>query len=272
MTASISASPILRAVTVQIGALILVLLLARLGVLAAIPLLGLATLQGALAAALATAFRASPWWLPIHLFFMPALILGAELSLPNWFWAGGAALLILVYWTVFQTRVPLFLSNRKTVEALAEALPKGTLRVLDIGSGTGSFVRRFAELRPESHVVGIEAAPGPAWLARRLARNLANAELIRGNFFGADWNEFDVVYAFLSPVPMTAVWEKASCEMRPGAVLVSNSFPIPGVASDGVLSVGDRRRTQLFCYTIPADTKLVPKARHRIWPRRQRMA
>jgi hypothetical protein len=33
------------------------------------------------------------------------------------------------------------------------------------------------------------------------------------------------VYAFLSPVPMAEVWRKASTELRPGALLVSNSFP-----------------------------------------------
>ena len=264
-----SQSPALRALTIQIVALAFIVLMLRLGVLSGLPLIALAALQGAIAAVLAAALKAASWWLPIHLFFTSALVLGAGLGLPNWVWASGATLLFLFYWTVFRTRVPLFLSNRSTVATLAEALPEGELRVLDIGSGTGSFVRHFARLRPESQVAGIEAAPGPAWIARWLARDQSNAQLIRGDFFGADWAEFDVVYAFLSPAPMQAVWDKARAEMRPGAVLVSNSFQIPGVESDGVLEIEDKRKTRLYCYTIPADIALQRSRTHRIWPSRQ---
>jgi SAM-dependent methyltransferase len=262
-------SPALRALTVQIVALAFIVLMQRIGVLSGLPLLALAALQGAIAAALAAALRAASWWLPIHLFFMPAIVLGAGLRLPNWVWASGAALLFLFYWTVFRTRVPLFLSNRQTVATLAEALPVGALRVLDIGSGTGSFVRHFARLRPESRVAGIEAAPGPAWIARWLARDQSNASLDRGDFFAADWAEFDVVYAFLSPAPMQAVWDKARAEMRPGSVLVSNSFAIPGVETDGVLEIEDRRKTRLYCYTIPADISPQGPRAPRIWPNRR---
>ncbi len=262
-------SPALRALSIQIVALVFIVLLQRLDVLAGLPLLGLAALQGALAGMLAAAFKAASWWLPIHLFFMPALVLGSGLGLPAWVWASGTGLLLLFYWTVFRTRVPLFLSNRKTVETLAEALPEGALRVLDIGSGTGSFVRHFAQLRPESQIAGIETAPGPAWLARLLARRLPNAQLVRGDFFATEWTGFDVVYAFLSPAPMQAVWDKARAEMRPGAVLVSNSFPIPEIETDGVLTVSDRRKTHLYCYTIPAAGARPDAHAHKIWPSRQ---
>jgi hypothetical protein len=48
------------------------------------------------------------------------------------------------------------------------------------------------------------------------------------------------VYAFLSPVPMAEVWRKASTELRPGALLVSNSFPVEGVEPEQVIEVDDR--------------------------------
>jgi SAM-dependent methyltransferase len=260
----------MRALVVQIVALAFIVLMLRLGILSGLPLLALASLQGALAAAFAAAFRAANWWLAIHLFFLPAVVLCAQLGLPTWVWACGFVLLIGIYWTTFRTQVPLFLSNRKTVASLAEALPQGALRVLDIGSGTGSFVRCFARLRPDSQVLGIEAAPGPAWLGRWLARKQENAKLERGDFFDADWSDFDVVYAFLSPAPMQAVWEKACAEMRPGAVLISNSFAIPEVEPEGVLAIPDRRKTKLYCYTIRAEQTRPAVQTHRIWPRKSK--
>jgi hypothetical protein len=51
-------------------------------------------------------------------------------------------------------------------------------------------------------------------------------------------------------VPMAGVWRKASAELRPGSVLVSNSFPVPEQEPDRVVDVGDRRATRLYIYRI----------------------
>lgn len=260
--------PALRALAIQMIAAALTLALMRLGVLPSSSLLTLAAVQGGFAATLALASRSPTWWLPIHLFFLPAAVLAQQAHLPSWLWAAAFLAFALIYWSCFLTRVPLYLSNAKTIAQLAESLPAGPLRVLDIGSGTGSFVRGFARLRPDSEVHGIEAAPAPALLARWLARKQENARLERGDFFAADWSAYDVVYAFLSPAAMARVWEKACTEMRPGSVLISNSFTVPDQREAGVLDVADRRRTRLYCYTMGAPAVAPP--RHRIWPTRQK--
>ncbi len=72
------------------------------------------------------------------------------------------------------------------------------------------------------------------------------------------------MYAFLSPVPMPAVWAKAIAEMRPGSLLVSNSFEVPGHEADAVIEVGDRRGTRLFLYRMRARGE-APKRLN--WPR-----
>jgi len=82
-----------------------------------------------------------------------------------------------------------------------------------------------------------------------------NIDWRRADLFARPWQDYDLVYAFLSPVPMAAVWKKAAAELRPGALLVSNSFPVPERAPDLVIEVGDRRRTRLYGYRIqPAAT------------------
>lgn len=52
---------------------------------------------------------------------------------------------------------------------------------------------------------------------------------------------------------MAAVWRKAGMEMRPGSLLVSNTFEIPGRSPDFVVEVGDRRGTRLLAWRIPAS-------------------
>ena len=56
----------------------------------------------------------------------------------------------------------------------------------------------------------------------------SNVNIHYGDFWPRHLGEFDVVYAFLSPAPMPALWAKAVREMRPGSLLVSNTFTVPG--------------------------------------------
>ena len=102
------------------------------------------------------------------------------------------------------------------------------------------------------HDTGIELAPATWAIGRLLLRRHANIEWLRGDLFAADWSGYDLVYAFLSPVPMAAVWAKASAEMPPDSTLVSNSFEVPGHEPDAVIDVGDRRGTRLFLYRMGA--------------------
>jgi SAM-dependent methyltransferase len=245
--------PALRALGAQVGALAALLLLVRLSGFSASPL-SLAFVQGLLAAALAATLRSDRWWLALHLLFAPALVLALRIDAPAWAWVLPLGALLLVYGSSFRSQVPLFLSNRRTVERFAAWLDDTPgLRVLDAGSGTGSFSLRLARLRRDCTVSGFEQAFLPAQLGRLAARGQPNVDLHRGDFWKQDFGQYDVVYAFLSPVPMQALWHKAKAQMRSHGWLVSNSFPVPGIAVDAVLEVQDRRRTRLYCYRIPGD-------------------
>jgi hypothetical protein len=207
-----------------------------------------ALLQGGIAAAIALRQGAPVWWLGIHLGFAPLLLLALRLDIaPGWFLAG-FALLLLVFWRTDKSRVPLFLSNRQTAEALAAKLPRTPCRVLDIGCGDGGLLRRLARARPDCLFVGIEHAPLPWLLARLRALGLPNATVRHGDFWREPLAGYDLVYAFLSPAPMPRLWAKARAEMRADAILVSNSFAVPGVEPAETVRVGDRRATRLLLY------------------------
>ncbi len=244
--------PAVKALAAQALALLATLAIARSGLLPPLDLIVLACLQGGLAAFMSAWLRAARWWLPIHLGFLPAVVLATEAALPPWIYLIAFLTLWLVFWTSFRTQVPLFLSNRVTVHRLARWLPTAdALQVVDLGSGTGSFVAHLARLRPDWRVEGVESAPLPFLLSHWRTRKLTNAAISRGDLWSHPLGDADIVYAFLSPVPMADLWRKARREMKPGSWLVSNSFEIPALAATELIRVGDRRDTHLYCYRIP---------------------
>ncbi len=215
------------------------------------PSLGLAVLQGVLAAGIGALLRSERWWIAIHLLFSPALVAALRLDLPPSLYLAVLAGLTFVFWTTFRGEVPLFLSNRATAEAVLGLLPRTDgLKVIDLGAGTGGLLRRLAQARPDARFTGVEHAPLP-WLAGRMnARGLTNLAIERSDLWRRPLGGQDVVYTFLSPKVMLRLWQKVRAEMRPGTLLISSSFPVPDVEPERVVEVADRRGTQLYCYRM----------------------
>ncbi|MBI3523563.1 MAG: methyltransferase type 12 [Betaproteobacteria bacterium] len=212
--------------------------------------LALAALQGGCAALIAYRLDAPRWWLPIHGGFLPAAVLASRLDIaPAWYLAA-FILLLLVYWRTDKSRVPLYLSNAAAARALAGLLPATPCQVVDLGCGDGSLLRRLARTRPDCSFLGIEHAPLP-WLWAKLAgHGMHNLSIRYGDFWRISLTPYNVVYAFLSPAPMAALLHKAHTEMRPGSMLVSNTFAIPDVEPERVVALTDRRATRLHCYRM----------------------
>lgn len=206
---------------------------------------------GAVALALAVATRQAWWWWLIHLLFAPLMVAASRLPIaPEWFLLAFIALL-LIYRGALRGQIPLYLSNDRTAAALA-ALTADVpgLRFLDLGAGIGSMVCPLASACPDGHFAGVEDAP-IVWLIGRLrTARLGNCDWRWGNLWQVELGSFDVVYAFLSPTPMSALWNKIRQEMRPGSLFISNSFAIPGVDASDVVQVDDARQTRLFCYRL----------------------
>lgn len=239
----------LKALIAQLGGWIFAWLIGRFG-LSPGGIWTLAFTQAAAAVVIAAGLRGARWWLPIHLVFTPLAVATLALGVPSWMWLAAFAALALVYWSSFRTQAPLFLTNRKTAEAVAGLLPPKSVAVLDIGCGVGSLLVALAKFRADIRLTGIENAPAPFALARLRSRKWPNVAVARGDFFAHSWAEFDLVYAFLSPVPMARVWEKARREMKAGSLIVSNGFGIPGRAPDRVVEVDDRRGTRLLVFAL----------------------
>lgn len=231
-----------------IGAVLAVCLVLPFFSLQAVPTIVIAGLQGFCAMIVAWQFGAPAWWLIIHLVFMPLVVFAHGFELPSWIWLSGFVFLLLVFWRTDTSQVPLYLTNRKTGEALLSLLPTEACRVIDLGCGDGGLLRYLARTRPDCTFVGIEHAPLPFAWAWLFARDLSNLSIRREDIWSHSLEGYALVYAFLSPVPMSRLWTKFCEEMSPDSRLVSNSFIIPGQPPLAVIDIEDRRQTRLNVY------------------------
>lgn len=190
--------------------------------------------QGVLAAALCIWRRLAWWWALVELLFPVALLMTLALHLPPVLFLLAFLFLLALYWSTFRTQVPFYPSGAVVWRTVLTLLPSDRpVRLIDIGSGLGGLVLYLASHRPDSQFIGIELAPLPWLISIIRARTRANsAGFIRGDYDRLDFGSFDVIFAYLSPAAMPALWLKAQREMQPGALLLSYEFPIPGHVAD----------------------------------------
>ena len=242
--------PLTAAIVCQLVALLLLLFSVRFFTIE-LATWQLLLIQGGLAALISRPLGMANWWLLLHLLLPMALWLAIGWQLPAWIYLLAFVITLLVFWNSAGERVPLYLSNQTTWQALSEQLPNHQeLRFVDIGSGLAGTLKYLAPLRPDSEFVGVESAPLPMWLARLRCRDVKNITLLQQDMWQQDLSEYDVVYCFLSPEPMPKLYVKAKKEMHEGALLISNSFEVPGAEPDHVLELSDRRKTRLYLWRM----------------------
>ena len=219
----------------------------------AIPILGVLIIQGIAAALISHFAKLARWWIILQVVLPPAGLALYESSLPAWAYLMAFLLLVAVFWNTFGERVPLYLTNSRTIDALDGLLPKDRpIRFIDIGCGVASVLGPLARRHPDSEFVGVESAPLPFVIGalRLWIMGRRNARLIFGPMWEHDLAPYDVAYCFLSPAPMPAIFDKASKEMAAGALFISNSFMVPGVTPHQTIQVADSRQTQLHLWRI----------------------
>ena len=226
----------LRALAIQLVSLAAVALMAVLCALVqlhAVSLLSLVLIQGAGAAALTLWAGMARWWVPIQFFFLPALYAAINLRLAPGLYLFAFLFFLLLYWGSYRTQVPFYPSGHWAWKAVASVLPQRSgLRVVDIGSGFGGMVLHLAQTRPDCDVLGVELAPLPCFASMLVAMlKRSKGRFLHRDYASLDFADYDVVFAYLSPVAMPSLWAKACAEMRPGTLLLSYEFAIAGVES-----------------------------------------
>lgn len=221
-----------------------------------LPLLIVAAACGLVAAGFSYAAKLDRWWLLIQGLFAPALATTYRLDIQPNFFLAAFFMMLLVFWNVFRTQVPLYLSSDKVWHALEAYLPQtvpGTgFAFIDIGSGLGGVLAHLAKAKPDGAYYGIESAPLPflwSWLRFRLG-GYRQCQVQWGDFWECELSRYDIVFAYLSPAPMARLWQKAKAEMRPGTVFISSTFAVPGQVPAETVVVDDLHRSTLLVWRM----------------------
>lgn len=213
------------------------------------PPLALAAVHGFSAAAIGFAIGLDRWWVPINLIAPFAVLAALLFDIPAWIYPVAFLLTLLVFWNVNSDRVPLYLSNARTWEALSNLVPVDrSCRFIDLGCGLGGTLTAVRKARPECLCFGVETAPIPYFLSKMRVGSAGTVEF--RSLWDVDLADYDIVYCFLSPEPMTDLFAKAKQEMKPGTLFVSNSFAVPGNPPDETIEVDDKRRTKLLVWQM----------------------
>lgn len=128
------------------------------------------------------------------------------------------------------------------------SLPGGT--VYELGSGWGGLAFALARHYPDHPVIGIEASVLP-WAVSRLrllVRPQKNLSFRRADFHGADLSGASLVTCYLMPDAMPKLAAKLDAELKPGALVLANTFALPGWRALDERTAKDRHASKIYLY------------------------
>ncbi len=140
---------------------------------------------------------------------------------------GLAALIMFI--SVF-VGVPFVPTHKKQARFMMEltGISPG-MNVIDLGSGAGRLL--FLAAARGASTIGYELNPFLCWWTRleaRFKKIASQVTIKRQSIYDADVSQADVVLAFLFPEAMKRLGAKLFAEMRPGSLIASYAFSIPG--------------------------------------------
>lgn len=158
----------------------------------------------------------------------------------------------LVVWSLKNGISPMP-TTPKVKSALFTLLPtdlKGT--IYELGSGWGTLVFPLAKKFPSCQVVGLETSPVPFIISYLFLKilSISNAKLFRRDFFTVDLSEASLVVCYLYPEAMRKLKKKLEVELKPGCLVVSNTFAIPGWTYEKIIEIEDIYHTKVYLYKV----------------------
>jgi len=210
------------------------------------------SLQAIGAAALGKRWSLGPYWTLFQIALPMTLAWHMGHPVPLWVYPTLLVILLLVYGGGILTRVPLYNSGLPAWRAIAELIPENeAVRFVDLGAGLGGPLAYIAAHRPKAVLLGVEASPLVwliGWLRTSRFRPRCNFRL--HSIWKTDLRDAHIVFAFLSPAPMSALWAKARLEMPPGSILISHSFEVPGQKPYDRIPLPGRKDSALLLYNV----------------------
>jgi len=139
------------------------------------------------------------------------------------------ALLIFFLTIAFVTGAPFVPSTKPTASSMIRlAHLKPGMTVYDLGSGDGRLL--FLAAKEGGAAIGFEINPFLvvfSWIKKMASKERDRIGIRWQNFWQADFSKADVVFVYLLPWKMEKLAKKLQKELKPGSLVVSNSFIFP---------------------------------------------
>ncbi|MFS8131446.1 MAG: hypothetical protein ACMG57_05740 [Candidatus Dojkabacteria bacterium] len=146
------------------------------------------------------------------------------------------AIYLILSWI---NQTPFYPSSVKKLDKLikdGEIKLPDDVRFVDIGSGDGRFVVWAARQGYIAH--GLEYNPFLSLLAKFrlfIARLGGKGKIFNKNFNNHDFKEYNVAYMYIFSEHMEKIREKLFSEMKPGSMVISNTFKFKDLKPDKVI-------------------------------------
>jgi hypothetical protein len=159
--------------------------------------------------------------------------------------------LLLVY--TFYTGISPVPTSRKVKNLLLENLPDiSTGSIFELGSGWGTLAFPVAGKFPLVPVNAYEISPVPWFYSRirKLIISRKNLTLYRKNFHNISLKDASLIICYLHPGGMKRLKRKFEKELKPGAVIMCNTFQIDGWEPAAVHEIDKLYDNIIYIYQV----------------------
>jgi hypothetical protein len=160
-------------------------------------------------------------------------------------------LLILYFSSALFVWPPSIPTDRKSRRYIAELIgrkypPDAAIKIVDLGSGYGHLVRTLSKAFSRAEITGVELLRLPYIYSKFIFARNKRIKIIKGDIYHHDLSEYDVLVFFLRKDHK--VDEKIKNEIKKGAIVVSNNFPLKTYEPKEIKEIADvfAKRTIYF--------------------------
>ena len=150
------------------------------------------------------------------------------------------------YRVIFIGNAPYVGTSKKIIKKiLAEIKFEDNALVCELGCGNAKFLRAIANNK-DVLAVGYEYSL-IVYLQAIFFNLLANrkVQIYLQDFFKADLSQADYIFCFLMPEEMARLEEKLKSELKPNALVISNSFPFKKWQPEKIIDLGGNSKNFL---------------------------
>ncbi|WLR51248.1 class I SAM-dependent methyltransferase [Bacillus tianshenii] len=121
--------------------------------------------------------------------------------------------------------------------------------IYDLGSGWGNLVFPIARIFPSASVIGIENALIPYLYCKgRNALARKHIHFSYKNMYQADLSDTDYIICYIHRRGMEKLKAQFQQQLKPGCIIISHFFTIPGWTPTETIELHDWQRTKIYIY------------------------